>query len=65
MGQLEWNFDVQDESLKNGWTSVKLFIPEEVEKTFGKQGFVYQSLLGIRIRGSLFFSPIKLYRIES
>jgi len=61
----EWSFDVQGELLKDGWTLVKLSVEDEVTESFGKEGFVYQGLQDVRIRGNLSISPITFYRIES
>ncbi len=60
----EWSFDVQGEILEDGWTLLKLSVYDEVSSSFGKEGFVYQGLRGIRIRGSLSLSPITFYRVE-
>jgi len=60
----EWSLEVQGEVLEDGWTSVKLSVSDEVDQTFGKEGFVYEALSRIRIRGSLCISPISLYQIR-
>ena len=65
MNPSKWSFEVQGEILEDGWILVKLSINDEVASTFGKEGFVYQSLRCLRIRGSLAISPITFYRIES
>ena len=61
----EWSLDVQGELLEHGWALVKLSLEDEVARTFGKQGFIYQRVTGVRIRGSLAISPITFYRLES
>lgn len=60
----EWSFEVQGEILENEWVLVKLSLDDEVKATFGKEGFVYQKLQGVRIRGSMAISPITFYKIE-
>lgn len=59
----EWIFDVEGEILENGWCMVKIPVENEVAASFGKEGYVFQKLLGIRLRGSLSLSPITFYRI--
>jgi hypothetical protein len=61
----EWSLDIQGEVLDDGWTLVKISLEDEVARTFGREGLVYQRLNGIRLRGSLSVSPITLYRVES
>lgn len=60
----EWSFDVQGELFDDGWTLVKLQLDDEVCQSFGKAGYIFQSICGIRIRGSLCISPITFYRID-
>jgi hypothetical protein len=62
---IEWQIFVPGEVLDNEWLLLKLSIPDEVQNTFGRDGWVYQSLLRIRLRGSMSISPITLYRIMS
>lgn len=64
MSPSEWSFSLQGQLLEDGWTLLKVSIEEEAEKTFGKEGLVYQSIRSVRIRGSLSLSPITFYRIE-
>lgn len=56
----EWEVFVSGEALDNGWTRLEISIPEQVEKTFGNEGWVYKELLGFRLRGSLSISPLTL-----
>lgn len=50
----------------DGWTTFDLFLPDEVERTFGRaKGLRLSAFLGIRLRGSVSVSPILLYRNES
>lgn len=65
INQSEWNLDVQGELLEHGWALVKLSLEDEVARTLGKQGFMYQRVVAVRIRGSLSISPITFYRVES
>jgi hypothetical protein len=60
----EWNIYVQGEILKDGWVHVKLNVADEVQQTFGRDGFVLESLCRVRLRGSLSLSPITFYRLE-
>jgi len=61
----EWSLDIQGELLEDGWMLVKVSLEDEVARTFGKEGLVYQSLQAVRLRGSLSISPMTLYRVES
>jgi hypothetical protein len=47
-------------ALPNGWVSFDLSLPQVVQHTWGTQGWAYESLKAIRIRGSLSISPIRL-----
>ena len=50
---------------KYGWALFDLYLPDEIKRTFGhREGFELGELLGIRLRGSLSVSPIKLYLEE-
>jgi len=60
----EWKLPMSGELLKNGWTACKISIADDVDKTFGKAGWIYQGLICIRLRGSLSLSPLTFYRIE-
>lgn len=62
---IEWEVCVPGEVLDNEWLLLKLSISDEVQNTFGHEGWVYQSLLRVRLRGSMSISPITLYRIMS
>src|SRR5579863_1983135 len=46
--------------LPNGWVRFKLSLPDVVQLTWGKQGFLYESLKTIRLRGELSISPIRM-----
>jgi hypothetical protein len=65
LNRSEWRVEVEGEVLEDGWILIKLSINDEIAATFGNEGFVYQSLRCLRIRGSLAISPITFYRIES
>jgi len=43
-----------------GWSKLVWSLPEEVARTFGNQGWAYERLLSIRLRGTLSISPISL-----
>jgi len=48
---------------KNGWTHFDLFLPEEVQQTYGQvEVLQFKELLGFRLRGELSISPISLFR---
>jgi hypothetical protein len=57
----EWTVFVTGDILENGWRRVTLPIAAEVDQTFGRKGWVYQELLGIRFRGTISVSPITFY----
>jgi len=40
----EWSFDVQGELFDDGWSLIKLQIDDEVRQSFGKAGYIFQSL---------------------
>ena len=47
-------------ALPHGWVSFDKTLPEAVRRTWGSQGWTYESLDTFRIRGSLSISPIRL-----
>jgi len=47
-------------ALPHRWLAFDLSLPKVVSHTWGKHGWVYESLEAIRIRGSLSISPIRL-----
>jgi hypothetical protein len=50
---------------KNGWTQFDLFLPDEVQRTYGQVEVLdFKDLLGFRLRGELSISPILLFRDE-
>jgi len=59
----EWKVPVQGDILENAWVQFKLSIEDEISKTFGIDGWIFQELIGFRMRGSLSISSIILYRI--
>jgi len=58
----EWTLADPGVQLPNtGWRLFSWSLPEEVERTFGPDGWVYKRLLRIRLRGPLSITPIRLY----
>jgi hypothetical protein len=57
----EWTIYVCGQLEESGWISLNIFIPTEVGKTFGTEGWIFQELLGFRIRGSLSITPIAFH----
>jgi len=51
-GQKEWAYPVKAKNAKFGWLGSHVRISEAVKKTFGNEGWQYNKLLGIRIRGT-------------
>jgi hypothetical protein len=52
---------VRPQHLANGWVSLDLNLPEIVREAIGGEGWVYNSIKAIRLRGSVSISPIKFY----
>jgi hypothetical protein len=52
---------VYGKPLKDGWLSFVLFLPDEIQRAYAREGFTYSALIKIRLRGSLSISPIELY----
>jgi hypothetical protein len=51
---------------KNGWTQFDLFLPDEVQRTYGQvEVLQFSELLGFRLRGELSITPISVFRDES
>lgn len=59
----EWKIPVQGNILEGGWVQLKLSVEDEISKTFGADGWIFQELIGFRIRGSASISSVILYRI--
>jgi hypothetical protein len=58
----EYTVEIADApSLGNGWRRFILSLPDEIEHTWGQDGWRYKELKMIRIRGKLGISPIRLY----
>ena len=50
---------------KGGWTRFDLFLPDEVQRTYGQvEVMQFRELLGFRLRGELSITPISLFRDE-
>jgi hypothetical protein len=58
----EWWTHKAGEPLKNGWLLFRLEINDEVCSTFGTEGWLFQQVLGIRLRGAVSISQIELFR---
>ncbi|MGB6943362.1 MAG: nucleotide-binding protein [Bryobacteraceae bacterium] len=52
-------------ALPNGWVSFTIPLPEAVQQSWGNQGWTYECLEAIRIRGTLSISPIRLTSTRS
>lgn len=61
----EWTVEVNGPHAGNGWISLSLDLASEVAETFGKQGFVFDKVLALRIRGSISLSPILFRHAET
>jgi len=58
----EWTIFVSGEPLNGGWVIISLNLIEEVAKTYGTEGWVYDQLSGIRFRGHLTLGKIELMK---
>jgi hypothetical protein len=58
----EWTLWITGETLDHGWMSFEISLRDAVKQTFGTQGFIYDRLKAIRVRGSLSISPLELVR---
>jgi hypothetical protein len=56
----EWSVHFPATPLGSGWLRFELSLPEMVESTFGRDGWVYDRLNRIRLRGNICLSPIDL-----
>jgi hypothetical protein len=52
---------VTPERLGNGWVRMRLRLPEIVRAAMGSQGWVYDSVQKIQLRGCISVSPIKFF----
>jgi hypothetical protein len=58
---LEYTVEIDPPSLGKGWRKITLFLPDETERSWGRDGWYYKELRMIRLRGKLGISPIRLY----
>ena len=59
--EIEYTAEIKPPSLGNGWSEITISLPDEVDRTWGQDGWYYQGLRAIRVRGKLGLSPIRLY----
>jgi hypothetical protein len=60
----EWAIESVGPHMGNGWHSVRCILAEEVRVTCGQEGWVYDHIVDIRLRGSLSLSPIRFFSTE-
>ncbi len=60
----EWGIEIPGSHVGNGWRSIRCLLRDEVRATCGQEGWIYDQVLCIRIRGTLSISPIKFYCSE-
>jgi hypothetical protein len=53
---------VPGDPLGNGWVALDLDVVQLAEAAWGQQGWVHDTLLGIRLRGNVAVSPISMIR---
>jgi hypothetical protein len=49
---LEWNYPIKFKVIENAWLSAKVNLKTATKKTFGKSGWRYDHIIGIKIRGT-------------
>ncbi len=57
----EYILQVQGSAQPDGWMLMDLSLPEIIERTWLQDGWHYESVIKIRLRGSLSISPISLF----
>jgi hypothetical protein len=57
----EYTVELDPPKLGKGWRQIVLSLPDEIEDTWGQDGWCYKQLRVIRLRGKLGVSPIRLY----
>jgi hypothetical protein len=57
----EYTVEIDPPSLGRGWRKIILSLPDEIERSWGRDGWYYQGLRTIRLRGKLGISPLRLY----
>lgn len=58
----EWQFSSPGDLLDGGWVALTLSLSDQITTSFGRQGWVFDQLIGFRVRGSLGLSPLTLYK---
>ncbi|MFW5804672.1 MAG: hypothetical protein ACOCWG_05530 [bacterium] len=60
-GKNEWEVYIEPESNNRNWKTYKVNLNEFTKQTFGKDGWKFHKLIGIRVRGSMSIAQIKIY----
>jgi hypothetical protein len=57
----EWTLPIPGEPMKNEWRKFAISLPDAVEKTWGKFGYIFKAVTAFRLRGNPEISPIDFY----
>lgn len=60
-GMNEWIVYVSPRRLKGDWLLIRINLPRQVKKTFGKSGWQFDRLFALRLRGEMCLANIALY----
>lgn len=60
VSDLEWSYPIKYKVIENTWLSAKVNLTQATKKTFGKKGWQYDHIVGIKIRGTGFLHEISI-----
>ncbi len=61
-GKIEWTIYVPESPMAGGWIKLGVDLPDQVEKTFGREGWQFDHLKKFRIRGNLSIAEIRMHK---
>ena len=59
--KVEWKIELPKTILEKDWALLSINLPESVEATFGKEGWEYEKLIRIRLRGDLTIARMEFF----
>ena len=61
-GKIEWDIYVPESPMAGGWIKLGVDLPDQVKKTFGREGWQFDHLKKFRIRGNLSIAEIRMHK---
>ena len=58
----EWKVFVEPKRIRENWQAFMVNLPQNVERTFGQEGWTLGQVLGVRLRGPMTIARIRFYK---